>query len=218
FKVPGCQWQTKTPNASIRGIVQLSKEIYKIRPGLYALISKKGLLEARGIIAETKENRAAAEVAEFSHYYYQGLLMTIGKLRSFDCWCPDQDKNRLCLNEKLGALRTLGEIPPFSYPGLVSRSATVDVIWFNGRNMPSDFFEVEQQGEMQNSLLKFNDLQDFSAQMVIVAGQVHRSAYEKKKKYSAFESIRNRLKFLSYESLDSQYEGIIASSGADVVL
>jgi hypothetical protein len=110
------------------------------------------------------------------------------------------------------------EIPSFSYPELVGRSATIDVIWFNQRRMPNSFFEVEQQGEIQNSLLKFNDLQDFSAQMVIVAHEKHQQQYEKKKKYSAFENISNRLKFLDYDSLVSQYEGVVVSSKGDVVL
>jgi hypothetical protein len=218
FKVKECKWKTKTPTASIRRIVQLSKEIYKIKPGLYGLLSKKSVLEGRGIIAETAKNKNTKEITDFDHYYYQGLLLTIGKLRNFECWCPDQDKNRLCLHQTLGALRTLSEIPPFSYPDLVRRSATVDVIWFNQRKMPYSLFEVEQQGEIQNSLLKFNDLQDFNAQMVIVASKIHHPSYEKKRKYSAFDDISNRLKFLDYESLVGQYEGIIASSKGEVAL
>jgi len=218
FKVKDCKWKTKTPNASIRRIVQLSKDIYKIKPGLYGLVAKRSSIEGRGIFAETEKNKNSKEVTEFNHYYYQGLLLSIGRMRRFDCWCPDQDKNRLCVNQRLGALRTLDEIPPFSYQGLVNRSTTVDVIWFNGRKMPNSFFEVEHQGEMQNSLIKFDDLQDFSAQMVIVANEMHRQNYEKRKRHAAFESISDRLKFLNYESLVAQYEGIVASSKGEVVL
>lgn len=218
FKVSDCKWKTRTPTASVRRIVQLSKEIYRIRPGLYGLVSKKLTIETRGIIAETAGNKNSPEVTDFDHYYYQGLLLTVGRLRHFDCWCPAQDQNRLCLNQRLGALRTLARVPQFSYPDLVKRSATVDVIWFNQRKMPESFFEVEHQGEIQNSLLKFNDLRDFNAQMVIVANATHRQTYEKKRKFSAFESIRDRLKFLDYESLAGQYEGIVESSRGEVVL
>ena len=35
--------------------------------------------------------------------------------------------------------------------------------------MPNSFFEVEHGTDMKNSLLKFNDLQDFSSRMVIVS-------------------------------------------------
>ena len=34
FKISDCEWKTKTPFASIRRIVQLDKNIYKIKPGL----------------------------------------------------------------------------------------------------------------------------------------------------------------------------------------
>ena len=40
----------------------------------------------------------------------------------------------------------------------------MDVIWFNERKMPNSFFEVEHGTDMKNSLLKFNDLQDFYSQ------------------------------------------------------
>lgn len=39
FKIRDCEWNTKTPFASIRRIVQERKEIYKIKPGLWALTS-----------------------------------------------------------------------------------------------------------------------------------------------------------------------------------
>ena len=37
FKIKDCEWKTKTPFASIRRIVQQTKGIYKIKPGLYGL-------------------------------------------------------------------------------------------------------------------------------------------------------------------------------------
>ena len=41
FEIEDCAWKTKTPFASIRRIVQLTKGIYKIKPGLYALESHR---------------------------------------------------------------------------------------------------------------------------------------------------------------------------------
>lgn len=41
FEIEDCAWKTKTPFASIRRIVQLTKGIYKIKPGLYALENKR---------------------------------------------------------------------------------------------------------------------------------------------------------------------------------
>lgn len=216
--LPGCEWKTKTPLASIRRIVQTRKEIFKIKPGLYGLVTRKAELEAQGIVAETKSNQNSAEVQEFGHNYYQGLLLTVGKLRQFKCWSPNQDKNKKCLNSTIGSLRTLEEIPPFSYAHLVQRSATIDVIWFNHRGMPNSFFEIETSTDIQNSLLKFNDLQDFHARMLIVSNTKRRKEFEAKLRYSAFRDIAGRVNFLSCDSLVDQYERTIAASKAETAL
>jgi len=50
FEIEECVWKTKTPFASIRRIVQLTKGIYKIKPGLYALESHRNQLENDGIM------------------------------------------------------------------------------------------------------------------------------------------------------------------------
>lgn len=39
MKIKDCEWKTKTPFASIRRIVQVNTEIFKVRPGLWALVS-----------------------------------------------------------------------------------------------------------------------------------------------------------------------------------
>lgn len=57
MKIKECIWKTKTPFASIRRIVQLDKNIYKIKPGLYGLLKYKKENEAKGIIAETAKNK-----------------------------------------------------------------------------------------------------------------------------------------------------------------
>ncbi len=41
MKIEDCKWETKTPFASIRRIVQTRSEIFKVRPGLWALESRK---------------------------------------------------------------------------------------------------------------------------------------------------------------------------------
>ena len=212
FKIIDCEWKTKTPLATIRRIVQTHKEIFKIKPGLYGLTAKKNELEARGIIAETTKNQNSAEVQNFGHTYYQGLLLIVGKLKKFDCWSPNQDKNKKFLDSSLDSLRTLKEIPRFSYEHLVNRSATIDAIWFNERGMPNSFFEVEASTDIQNSLLKFNDLQDFHARMFIVSSDARRKEFEHKIAYTSFRDIAGRPKFLTYDWLVKEYEHTIESS------
>lgn len=62
--------------------------------------------------------------------------------------------------------------------------------------------------DIQNSLLKFNDLQDFYARMVIVADKRRRAEFDEKLRFRAFDELRanNRVAFLSYEGLVKQYE------------
>lgn len=218
FSVAHCCWGTKTPLASVRRIAQTRKEIYKVRPGLYGLAASRKAHEARGIIAETTTNRADPVVAEFGHTYYQALLLIIGKLKRFDCWSPNQDRNKRVLGSDLGSLRSLQQVPAFSYENFVRRSSTIDVIWFNERKMPQSFFEVENCTDIQNSLLKFADLQDFAARMVIVADAPRRREFEQKRKFTAFRDIGDRVAFLEYESLVTQYERTVALAKTELVL
>jgi hypothetical protein len=203
LKVEGCQWKTKTPFASIRRIVQVRPEFFKVRPGLWALRShQKRLNLADHATAEQPSPEAAAQ----GHAYYQGLLAVIGNLRKFSTFIPHQDKNKPFINQKLKDVRSLQELPAFSYSYLVKRSGTVDVIWFNQRQMPDSFFEVEHSTDIQNSLLKFHDLQDFYARMVIVADENRRAEFDHKIQISALGAIKDRVKFLGYETLAKQYE------------
>lgn len=208
FEIEECVWKTKTPFASIRRIVQLTKGIYKIKPGLYALESYRNQLESDGFIVQNEKNKDSEEIKTFNHSYYQGLLLEIGKMRYLDTFVPNQDKNKKFIKTPLGEIRTLQSIPQYSYSDLVERSSTIDVIWFNDHKMPHSFYEIEHSTDIQNSLLKFNDLRDFSARMVIVADEKRRAEFCSKMKYEAFNMLREnkRVAFLSYESLDKQYE------------
>lgn len=139
FKIKDCQWNTKTPFASIRRIVQERKEIYRIKPGLWALTSHRQELEARGIVADNEAGAASEAAKEFNHSYYQGILLEIGNCRGMQTFVPEQDKNKRFAGATLKEVRSLDALPSFSYPELVHRSASIDVIWFNERKMPSHF-------------------------------------------------------------------------------
>lgn len=77
FKITDCEWKTKTPFASIRRIVQKTKGIYKIKPGLYGLEKYRKQIEDRGIIVETEKNKDSNDVIMFNHTYYQGILLIL---------------------------------------------------------------------------------------------------------------------------------------------
>ena len=52
---------------------------------------------------------------------------------------------------------SLENIYEFSYPYIVHRASSVDIIWFNHRKLPYAFFEVEYSTDFQNSLLSIPD-------------------------------------------------------------
>ena len=133
FLIESCSWKTKTPFASIRRIVQQDDNIYRIKPGLYALVSYKKKLESIGIVVETEKNKDSNELKSFNHTYYQGLIVLIGNMKNMDTFIPDQDKNKIFSNTKLGSMRSLQIVPHFSYDIFVNRIKSVDVIWFNER-------------------------------------------------------------------------------------
>ncbi len=200
MKIADCKWETKTPFASIRRIVQMRPEIFKVRPGLWALETHRKMLGLE------KSKVLSKEAQEETHSYYQGILLSLGNLKGFKTYSPQQDKNKMYIDKPLKEIRTLDEIPVYSHDILVKRSSTIDAIWFNKRLMPDTFFEVEHSTEIQNSMGKFCDLQDFYTRMYIVADKNRRAEFEQKRKYTAFEDIGNRVQFLDYESLVKQYE------------
>lgn len=78
--------------------------------------------------------------------------------------------------------------------------------------MPAVFYEIEHSTDIQNSLLKFNDLRAFSAKMYIVADEKRKQEFIKKLAYSAFQELKknNRVFFLNYEKLVGIYENKMA--------
>lgn len=86
--------------------------------------------------------------------------------------------------------------------------------------MPDSFFEVEHSTDIQNSLLKFEDLIDFSVRMFIVADAVRKDEYQKKLNYDAFRVLKEnkRVTFLSYEDLDKHYNFEISKQEMQTIL
>jgi len=212
LKIPGVSWKTKTPHASIRRIVQMRPEIFKVRPGLWALESFRQQLDLPLGDSDSETSRKSAEQG---HSYYQGLIAIIGKLRGYSIYIPNQDKNKLCVRESLGEIRTLNELPSFSYSSITKRASTIDVSWFNDRKMPHSFFEIEHSTNFQNSLLKFHDLQDFNARMIIVASSVRQREFKSKIRHLAFKEIADRVNFYDYETLVKEYELESVKSNAE---
>ena len=88
---------------------------------------------------------------QFSHGYYQGLLVEIGKMHHYTTYVPAQDKNRKFINQRLGDIADTISLPNFTYENLLKKAKTVDVIWFNTRNMPSNFYEIEHTTDIKKN-------------------------------------------------------------------
>lgn len=192
-------WKTKTPFASIRRILQNNNEFFKIHPGLWGLTDyKKEILEKFDIKKINDEN-------EFTHAYYQGIIVEIGNKKHFKTFVPAQDKNKLFINRKLSEITTTEQCN-FTYPEIVRFAKTVDVIWFNERNLPNSFFEVEHSTDFKNSINKFFELQDFRARFIIVAKLARKSQFENIINASIYSPIKKLVDFVDYDTLITQYE------------
>lgn len=200
LKIKDCVWKTKTPLASIRRIVQDERFFFKIKPGLWALKSYKGRLATN--IFPTKEVSKSKQ-AEFNHTYYQGLLVEIGNLKKFQTFIPNQDKNKIYLGKKLGELTTIDKFYKFTYDNIIQRAQTIDISWFNIRKMPYMLFEIEHSTDIQKSLLKFLELQDFNVKSYIVADESRKKEFEVKLSLNAFVPIQKRTQFMSYSYVSS---------------
>lgn len=198
LKIKDCVWKTRTPFASIRRIVQDERFFFKIRPGLWALKAYKDKLPPE--IFPVKDQPKAKQ-EEYSHTYYQGLLVEIGNLKKYKTFVPNQDKNKLYLGKKLSDIATVSDIYKFSYDEIVRTARTIDVMWFNERNMPASFFEIEHSTDIHNSLRKFVEFQDFYANFCIVADEIRRREFLVKLSSRAFIPISKRVLFWSYENV-----------------
>jgi hypothetical protein len=208
-------WKTKTPEASIRRIVQQSPEIFRIRPGLWGLTERKDeILTLLNLSGENNDRRIGEK---FDHSYYQGLIVEIGNMRSMKTYIPPQDRNKLFLERPLHEAATHNEVLDFTYPGIVNRAKTVDVIWLNERKMPFAFFEVEHSTDIQNSLLKYYELQDFFAKFYIVADERRETKFEEILNRSVFLAIRKRIKFVSYRAIAEQHTNTCRTVGLQVI-
>lgn len=203
-------WKTKTPEASVRRIVQDSKDIFRIRPGLWALE------EARTQVLQLFHLDLGNQQSEdfFTHAYYQGLLAEIGKIKGFTTFVPSQDKNRLFLGKPLKDVSDMTTIPPFTYEKLLRKARTIDVVWLNGRDMPCDFYEVEHTTDIKNSLSKFFELQDFYSNFYIVADESREKEFKDKLGYSLYTPIRDRVRFLSYHRVITRYNKLVDANSA----
>ena len=110
---------------------------------------------------------------------------------------------QLFLEKPLKKVSSLEDIYEFSYPAIVRRANTIDVIWFNHRNLPYAFFEVEYSTDFQNSLGKYADLQDFNSKFILVSPIEKRRKFEEIINIDIFKVIKNRVQFVDFNYISA---------------
>jgi len=70
---------------------------------------------------------------------------------------------------------------------------------------------VEHSTDIKNSLSKFYELQDYYALFRIVADKSRKNEFNDKIAASMYNPIRDRVKFLSYDTVSTMYQGLNAT-------
>lgn len=145
----------------------------------------------------------AKSIEQFDHAYYQGLLFEIGHYRKALTYVPPQDQHRIILEKELGDLTDHKLIQQFTFEALLRKARTINVIWFNERNMPTHFYEVEHTTDFKNSLSKFYELQDFFSSFNIVANGHREHVFNDMINASIFSpiKIKSRVEFITYDKV-----------------
>ena len=186
----------RTPLASMRRELQRG---HFVRVGLGVWALKDANLSSAHTPKTKKEEK------ERKHSDIQGMLLAIGNNRDecTDTYTPD--RNGIFNKMRLGSIATIDKIPNFTYDRIIETVRYADVIWFNKRDFPHSVFEVEHSTNFVNALTKFCDLQDFNAQFCCVAESSRKDKFKRTLDRPAFEKIKNRCKFITYESVEHDY-------------
>lgn len=193
-----------TPDKTIQERVQRDSQFTQIGLGVYALSDFLDELESNKQLFEKKEPETVRE-----HAVIQGMLLEIGNYRKFDTYT--NDKKWIFENKTLGGLATLDKIPDFTYPHIVKDSVSfVDVAWFNSRGFPYRIYEVEHSTDFRDAFIKFKELEYFTTEFYCVAEETRRDKFEKEISKSAFDGIKARTKFLTYQDIKNAHKNEVS--------
>ncbi len=196
-----------TPDLTIQERVQRDKRFTKIGLGVYAL---KHYIDRLPIQTEPTTRN---EIKERKHADIQGMLLEIGNSKKEVVDTYTNDKKWVFQNKTLGSLATLNSIPIFTYEKIIKESVVyADVIWFNQRGFPSEIFEVENSTDFRDAFIKFMELQDFNTKFYCVSTPEKFKKFEREKNKIAFKSLGERLKFLTYEQVQNDYQNTLLKS------
>ena len=194
----------KTPDNTIQERVQRDKRFTRIGLGVYALTAYLDKLPKQ-LEPKNEREKIVRRNAEI-----QGMLLEIGNFKPEIEDTYTNDKKWIFQNKTLGSLATLNTVPDFTYERIVKESVSfADVIWFNNRGFPHKIFEVENSTDFRDAFVKFMELQDFITEFYCISLENRKIKFEREKNKTAFKPINGRLKFLTYEQVENDYQNIL---------
>ncbi len=208
-EIPDVTWKTKVPFASIRRVVQeinVSEErkaFVQLRTGLWAL---REAIDELSFAEAARGETNTAERQRFEHDYYQGLLVDIGNLQKFRTYVPPHSADNAFLGRPLAEMTTAETFHAFGYPDVVDQGQSVDVVWFNGRKMPSAFLDVLADEPFDEMLQRFEALQDYSATLAVVAPEDRHDDLEAAHQRTGLQELRGRVAFWDHDYVEKLHE------------
>lgn len=141
------------------------------------------------------------------------MLLEIGNNRNDVEETYTNDKKWIFQNKTLGNLSTLQNIPLFTYENIINETVRFfDVIWFNKRMFPYKIYEVEQSTNFRDAFVKFMELQDFQTFFFCISNENRKEKFERELKKNAFEPLRRRCEFRTYEQVENDYKIAISET------
>lgn len=201
---------------------------HTIRAYLRRLKKTKGLIKQIGLstyaFAETShaesfyeqvvEQRLSAKdlnsiPKERLHGYMGGMLIELGNLNDYETYTPD--RNPFFNGKRLGELITYQAMPEFTYPTIIDKTKTIDVIWFK-EGFPAKTFDVENSTDFTKALLRAYQLKSFRTKFFMVADNDKKAIYVDRVSTRPFDSIKHDVQFISYEQVYELYQSTATAS------
>lgn len=151
-----------------------------------------------------------AVLPDFSHSQIQTLIGSIGVIKGYDIWVPQNDRNKLDwrLAEKFLCKSEL----PSRYEKIDNVVREVDVVWLQrGSSELRAMFEVEHSTPIYSGLLRFNDLHliepHLKPKFSIVSNDIRRSLFLRQINRPTFRmsGLSEVCNFLEYKDVYSWF-------------
>lgn len=147
---------------------------------------------------------------DFTHSQIQTFIGSIGSIKGYDIWIPQNDRNKLDWNlaERFICRNGL----PARYEKIDDVVREVDVVWLQrGSSEFRAMFEVEHSTPMYSGLLRFNDLHLMEPQLKpkfsIVSNDIRRSLFLRQINRPTFKmsGLSDVCNFLEYKDVFSWF-------------